>query len=165
MAKFSEETIVAGGAGVAIVQNIIFRNYVDPQFGLIPYIGGYLGPIWGRWSTLGNIILGGIAFGLSQFTNVISNKSYTANSFLKIYGITTLIGGIVSGVLPSPAAATLSQAQAPTGNGYVTSTYYPGVRGTFYRRPQSRAKGFASDVTINPMAAIPTKVPTNKILF
>jgi len=164
--KLDKATMVFGaGAAVGVSQTIIFREYLGP----IPGIGDYVPHPWGNWSSLGNIIIGSIAFGVSQFTNIVKNSDF--KGFLMAYGMTTLIGGFMNGILPGPtlitrARAPVSAALVGQGPGaYITSDYYPGFTGgTFVRRPQSPAKGFGSDVTKNPMAAIPTTIPTNKIL-
>jgi len=167
--KIDKSTMVFGaGAAVGVSQTVIFREYVDSTFGPIPGIGGYIPHPWGNWSSLGNIIIGGVAFGISQFTNLIKNRDF--KGFLFTYGMTTLIGGFMNGILTTPAlparAPSFQAALVGQGPGaYVTSDYYPYYTGgTFVRRPQSPARGYGSDVTKNPMAAIPTKIPTNKIL-
>jgi len=139
--KVDKESLIMGaGASVGVIQTIVMKEYVDPQFGNIPYIGGMLPAPWGRWSTLGNIVIGGVFFGLSQFTRIIEDKSYAANSFLKLYGITTLVGGIMNGIFPGTAAARLSAPRAG------------GIRLT--GRPVARA---ASTLT-------PTGIPMTKVL-
>jgi len=155
--------ILGAGAAVGVSQTVIFREYLGP----IPVIGDYIPHPWGNWSSLGNIIIGGIAFGVSQFTDILKNHR-DFKGFLLTYGMTTLIGGFMNGILAGPAALRAAPFPATlVGQGpgaYITSDYYPGFRGTFVRRPQSPARGYGSDVTRNPMASIPTKVPTNKIL-
>jgi hypothetical protein len=47
---------------------------------------------------------------------------------------------------------------------YWTSTYYPNFQGNFLNRPQSRARGWASDVTRNPMAALPSVHTSDEII-
>lgn len=146
------------GVGIGSVQVAITESFVDP-----------------KWHTYGNIVLGGAAIAVSSLTNWIKNEN--ANDILMAYGFTAAIGGIVQGVFPvvlamangrlgvSPLTGrTAAVYGGRRANGYYTSTYYPDFAGNFYRREQSRARGFASDATINPMAAIPTKVPYNKIL-
>ena len=114
--KVDKESIIMGaGAGIGVIQTIVTKEYVDPTFGPIPYIGGMIPSPWNRWSTLGNMLIGGIVFAVSQFTNIIENKSCTANSFLKMYGITTLIGGIMNGIFPGPAAARMAAPRAAAG--------------------------------------------------
>jgi len=152
--KMVKEIIVTGaGAGVGVVQILVTKKYD----GLFPLIGGYIPYPWGNYSTLGNILIGGVAFGISTFTKLLSGDIKT---FLQIYGITALIGGIANGILDTVVGAFTA-----SGNGYYTEEYYPAFEGQFYRRPESRARGFASDVTTQPMAAIPTKIPYGKILF
>lgn len=152
--KIDKETIITGaGAGIGVVQILVTKKYD----GLIPFIGGFIPYPWGNYSTLGNIILGGITTGIS-LTGKIPG---IANNVLTGYGITALFGGIVNGILDTVVAGAFTASR----NGYYTEEYYPKFVGQFYRRPESRARGWASDVTRQPMAAIPTEIPYNKILF
>lgn len=111
--KISRTIMTTGaGAGIGVIQTIVFKEYIDPNFGPIPGIGTVLPYPWGNWSTFGNILIGGVVFGLSQFTKVIKNKDL--NNFLTIYGISVLIGGIMNGVFPgAPAARAGARARAP----------------------------------------------------
>lgn len=145
------------GAGIGVVQILTLKQNDAP----IPVIGDYIPYPWGNWSTLGNMIAGGIAFGLS-LSNIIQSRSAFLNEALQVYGITTLFGGIASGILDSLAGL---PAFTATRNGYYTQEYYPDAQGMFYRRPESRARGFGSDIRQNPMASIATKVPYNKVIF
>ena len=107
----TKETMIMGaGAGVGVIQTVLTKQYIDPQFGPIPYIGTMLPAPWGNWSTLGNIIIGGVFFGVGAFTDIIKNKSYTLNNFLTIYGITTLVGGVMNGVFYGPAMGARARA-------------------------------------------------------
>jgi hypothetical protein len=141
-----------------------------------------------NWKTWGNVILGGIALGITQFTKWTKGNK-TLNKVVLCYGWTALLGGIINAVRPmiivraatlrtpgglrisgltgrmAPVSAGEVISSGGTRNGYYTPTYYPSEVGRFYRRPASRAQGFASDVTINPMAAIPTRIGYNEILF
>ena len=156
--------VVSMGAGIGLgsVQVAITEGFIDP-----------------KWHTFGNIVLGGLAVAVSQLTNLIKNED--TKDFLTAYGFTAAIGGVVQGVFPvvlkavarngrlgiSPLTgnvAAVPLSEGGTTNGYRTGSYYPRFSGSFYRRPQSRARGFASDVTRNPMASIPTKIPYNMIL-
>lgn len=104
MQKIDRDTMAMGsGAGIGVIQVILFKEYADTNWGLFPGIGQYLPVPWGNWSTLGNIIFGGITFGLSTFTSIISNKSPEANKFFQSYGIVTLVGGIMNGLFPRTA--------------------------------------------------------------
>lgn len=154
--------VVSAGAGVGVVQTIYTK-----QLGAIPYLGDILPAPWGNWSTIGNILIGTAVFGITTFTNILAKSHNYINTGLQVYGLTILIGGLANGIFETTLStkAKMLASAMPKSNGFFTDTYYPGVKGTFYRRPQSRAKGFASDVTKNPMAAIPTKIPYNKILF
>lgn len=156
---------VSIGAGVAFgsVQLAVTRYYITNP----------------AWNTFGNIVLGGVALAITQFTDLI--KGADTKTAVITYGFTTLIGGLMNGIMPialrlipgngrlgvSPLTgnvAAVPLAEGGTTDGYYSPTYYPDFSGSFYRRPQSRAAGFASDVTINPMAAIATQIPYNKIL-
>lgn len=163
-----QEIIVVGaGASVGVAQTVIFRQYVD-GFGNFPLIGDMLPHPWGKWSTFGNILIGGIAFGLTQFTDIIADKSHDLNQFLKIYGMSVLVGGLMNGIFPSEGLVARSGyvATLPGGrNGHISDTYYPGYTGTFVERSATKAKGFGSDIHRNPMAAIPTEIPSNKINY
>ena len=162
-----QTVIIGAGASVGVIQTVAFKQYVD-NYGNFPLIGDMMPYPWGKWSTLGNILIGGVLFSITQFTHIIANKNYDVNSFLKIYGMTTLIGGLMNGIFPSPVQMTARRgnyvATLPGGrNGYISKEYYPDFHGTFIERPATRAKGFGSDVTKNPMAAIPTEIPYNVI--
>jgi len=99
--KIDRETMVVGaGAGIGVIQTVLMKEYVDSEFGPIPYISDFIPDPWARWSTFGNIVLGGVAFGLTTFTNLV--KNYDVNKFFQIYGMTTLIGGIMNGIFPGP---------------------------------------------------------------
>jgi len=94
MGKYiDKQTMVVGaGAGVGVIQTIGFTRIGGP----FPLIGQYIPAPWNQWSTLGNILIGGVAFGISTFTNLIGGDIKT---FLQTYGITTLIGGITWGII------------------------------------------------------------------
>ena len=98
MVKDKETLMLGAGAGIGVIQTVVFKEYLDPMYGNIPFIGDYLPAPWGRISVLGNILIGGVFLGITQFTNLIANKNYDINNFLKIYGITTLVGGIANGI-------------------------------------------------------------------
>lgn len=159
--KLTKPVAIGAGVTVGAVQSYILREYIDFP---IPVVSDYLGS-WGMMSSLGNILIGGIAFGIAQFTEII--KKDVLKNLVKVYGLTNIAGGIVNGVAPKtpmPLAggvATLSYGR----DGFYTPEYYPYFQGRFLRRPASKARGFASDVTRQPMAAIPTKIEYNKILF
>jgi len=121
MRLIDKETMAMGaGCGIGVIQVVVFKEYADLNWGLFPVIGQYIPAPWNRWSTFGNILIGGIAFGISTFTNLISGRSEEINKFLQAYGITTLIGGIMNGIFPRTvmAAAALPIAKVelvPTG--------------------------------------------------
>lgn len=117
--RFSKEKMALGaGASVGIIQTILMKEYVDTQFGPIPFLGDYLPYPWGNWSSTGNIIIGGIIFAASQFTNVFKGKKKgesNINRFLGMYGLTNLVGGIMNGIFPiaqaPPPAARMNAAR------------------------------------------------------
>ena len=153
--------INSSGAGVGLVQTLVTKQYDQ----VLPFIGDYLPAPWNMLSSTGNILIGGFLFALSNWTMII--PSGPVRDFLNMYSITTLVGGLMNGLMPTSLTANPSNyvASLPGGrNGYMTHSYYPGYRGNFIRRPSTRAKGFGSDVTKNPMAAIPTTIPYNKII-
>lgn len=101
MKFIDKETMAMGaGAGIGVIQVVVFKEYADANWGLFPVVGEYLPIGWGNWSSFGNILIGGIAFGISTFTNLISERNEEINKFLQAYGITTLIGGIMNGIFP-----------------------------------------------------------------
>ena len=155
-----QTVIIGAGAGVGVLQTVISKQY---DFVLIDAIPSP----WNTMASLGNILIGGVLFSITQFTNIIANKNYAVNNFLKIYGMTTLIGGLMNGIFPSPVVMTAKSnyvATLPGGrNGHLATSYYPDYQGVFIERPATRAKGFGSDVTVNPKAAIPTEIPYNVI--
>jgi len=158
------------GAGVGVLQVVTTKHY-----NFLPGLFPFLPSPWDGLDSTGNIIIGAVALGISQFTKLL-NKHHYIKQALGVYAFTIITGGILNGLFP----ATLS-ARAPTGrvatlshgrNGYISQTYYPyydyardaPIKGRFIDRPTSRAQGFASDITRNPMAAIPTTIPYNKII-
>lgn len=156
--RINKELIANGtGCGIGVVQTVVTKQYL----GGVPFFDQFIPYPWNQWGSLGNILIGGILFAISQGTSWVRN--FEIKSFLTMYGMTTLVGGLMNGIFPATQSVG-GPVQYGT-NGFYTSEYYPNFKGHFYRRPASRAKGFASDVTINPMAARPTKVPYNKILF
>jgi hypothetical protein len=97
--KIDKATMTFGaGAAVGITQAYLMREYVD-QYGPIPFLGDFIPPPWNYWSTLGNIIVGGSLFGVSQFVKGIKGDM---KGFLAVYGLTTLVGGVLNGVFPGP---------------------------------------------------------------
>lgn len=151
--KIPQSAAMATGIGIGLIQQtIIAQPGMDA-----------------RWKTAGNIITGLAALAAVHY-KIIPLKRNTLRLATTTYGFTTLITGAITATVPtlSRAMARLNAGirPAPAGwqNAYVTPTYYPDERGTFVRRPQTRAAGFGSDITRNPMAAIPTTIPYNKIL-
>lgn len=162
MAKIDKQAMIYGaGAGLGVLQTVASR-----EWGVCPLIGGYLPGNWNRSGCIGNIILGALIFGISQGTKLL-NKNKKAKDFLTLYGSTILIGGLVNGIFPSattPSAGRGLALRRTGGNGVYTSSYYNAPPGNYYRRPQSPARGFGSDITRNPMAMIPTEIPYNQII-
>lgn len=154
--KIPNSVGIGAGIGIGTVQLIAIEKYLPGQL----------------WPVFGNICIGGIAVIASFFVKALKKNGVQYG--VMSYGFTTLFGGLISGIMeaaapPPPAARGLGMrnrapSQAAGYNGYLTHEYYPNVYGRFVRRPQSRARGFASDVTVNPMASIPTTVPYNRII-
>lgn len=159
---------MGAGAAIGAIQSYALREYFNYP---IPVISDYIGN-WGTTATLGNILIGGVAFSIAQFTKIFKGN---IKNLIKIYGLVAVAGGIINGALPVTLGAptrrvsTLSYGR----NGYIEPTYYPyydyvrdiPIKGRFVSRPATRAAGFGSDITRNPMAMIPTTVPYNKIVF
>ena len=161
MQKFDKKTLIYGaGAGLGVIQTVASR-----EWGICPLIGGYLPPNWNRSGVIGNIIFGTLVLGISQYTKLFKKHTYIKGA-LTVYGMAIIAGGFVNALVPSsiPSAGQGMALRRTAGNGVYTASYYPGFQGNFYRRPQSPARGFGSDVTRNPMAMIPTTVPYNQIV-
>ena len=95
---------MGGGAAVGMIQVQVMEKYVDINYGTVPFIGDYLPAPWNKWSTIGNIIFGGVALGIAKFGKF--GKKKNVRWFLGTYGVTTLIGGAVGGILtPAPPVA------------------------------------------------------------
>ena len=156
------------GAGCGVVIPGILQKYKNEP---IPYIGDYLG-VFGKYPTFIPIASGLIAGGLS-FYQKLDPKVRGA---LLFYGITSTLAGCmiaIGEVQGFSAEQAMGRALSrPAGYvpyskfepGYISHEYYPDVKGTFFDRPQTMAKGWGSDVTRNPMAAIPTKISTKEII-
>ena len=158
--KLGKDLSIGTGVGIGTVQLVAIVKYLPGQV----------------WPVFGNIVIGGLALAAS----IYKYKRGTAHYSLLGYGFTTLFGGLVTGIMAATGwaagagaradaqarqmAMAQEQAMVAPYNGYLTHEYYPGVQGDFVRRPESRARGFASDVTINPMASIPTTIPYGHII-
>ena len=94
--------LTAVGAAAGIAQTFVTKNNIDAIAPPIPYVSNTLGA-WGQYSTFANIVIGGIATGLSATNKVIKQDS--ARNFLIGYGVTTLLGGILNGVYASGAGS------------------------------------------------------------
>jgi hypothetical protein len=93
---FGKDMIAYGaGAGVGIVVPALLQNYVEPTYG--PYVPGVdtmLG-VWGKWGTFIPIVTGAVALLLPRFAKKLKKKG--TKNFLTMYGITSLIVGVVRG--------------------------------------------------------------------
>jgi len=112
--------IPAAGAGVGVAYTILSKQYLD-SYGNVPWIGDMLPAPWGKWSTLGGILIGGVTFGVSMFTNVVKNQGYQLYSFLTVFGFTTLIGGILNGLFPGGTTARAGMRLAPRARTFARS--------------------------------------------
>jgi len=172
--KLNADTSMGVGVGIGTVQIVAIAKYLPGRL----------------WPVFGNIVIGGLALAAGIYKWKTGVNHYIAMA----YGFTTLLGGLATGIMDAAGWAARARGLGVRGygqpltdqqrmqrhnalygttnlpprgtglNGYLTNQYYPGVQGKFYRRPQSRARGFASDVTINPMAAIPTTIPYGHII-
>lgn len=97
--------LVGIGAGIGAAQTIILREYVDKQYGsVIPQIGN-----WGNPSVLAGVGIGGVATALGALGMVGKGpiKSETTATSLVAYGISALVGGVLSALYPVTAGAGL----------------------------------------------------------
>lgn len=178
-----KEIVVYGiGAGVGITAPYILKKYVDP---MVTTTNTWLKP-----STIIPLATGVLSIFISRYTKLIKKKNQ--KNFLIMYGITTGLTGLLSGLADAgyiagaraslsgcPSCEQKAQYQVARNQGghtqntmiqtlpsrfspdYYTSQYYPNFQGNFLNRPQTMARGWGSDVTRNPMAAIPTTIPRN----
>ena len=102
-----DNLIVATGAGVGTLSSIMMRQWADVNYGTIPGISGIIPAPWDRYSTLGNIIIGGLTFGIGTFAGLSSNIS----GFLQGIGIVSLIAGLTFGVFPETTTGYRSRAR------------------------------------------------------
>jgi len=177
--KLSNTNIAIGsGIGVGMAQTFLLGEYMDWDWPQIP--GG-----WGTPAVIGNIVIGSCAALIWKYSKI----KKPLKTFLGAYGITTIIGGVMNGIFPRVPApvvgfggnrhalgvsgltggvAAIPARDIPSSgglrNGHYSASYYPGYSGNFYERPLTKAKGFGSDVTRNPMANIPTTIPYNTII-
>jgi hypothetical protein len=171
------------GAGVGVLVPIVLKKFVD---------GNSTYPsIWQKPSIYIPIVTGIGAIFIGSYTKMIK-KENTKKSLI-LYGITASLAGILSAIYGTSLTAGLAQAsscpscaqkaqyQVARNQGghtqntmietlpsrfspdYYTNTYYPFFQGNFLNRPQTMARGWGSDVTRNPMAAIPTTIPRTVI--
>ena len=170
MPRMQAEVAQGIGAGTGVVIPGILKKYLNEP---IPVISDFLG-VFGKYPTFIPVATGAIAFSVAKFTNLI--KDSNTRGMLVFYGITSTLTGIMLAVgdvygfrAKAPVRANLRQKNigvpySKFDPGYRSSQYYPGISGAFFDRPQSMAKGWASDVTRNPMAAIPTKISSKEII-
>jgi len=114
--KPGKKTVTMGaGAGVALVQTFLTRKFATN----VPFIGDILPTNWGQWNTLGNILIGGVAYGLALNAKYFKKKKKAdLKNFLTIYGMTLVVGGIMNGLFPGGVASGgLSRLQGNAGMG------------------------------------------------
>lgn len=166
------------GAGTGVLVPIILKKYVD---------GTTYPNIWQKPSIYIPIVTG---IGALIIANTKLIKKANNKKALVLYGITATLAGLLAGISETSFNLSLgcsSCAQPQYRNlrnsgghtnmpgapnmlpsnfspDYWTDYYYPGFQGQFLNRPQSRARGWGSDVTRNPMAAIPTMIHPNEII-
>ena len=91
--------IAAAGAGLGVIQIVAFDKIVDQTYGPIPGLPPEWAP-YNKWSTLGNIAIGGVVTAVSIFVNM----DQKLKSLLMGYGVSVLVGGLSLAVLSPPAA-------------------------------------------------------------
>lgn len=154
------------GAGSGVVIPGILKTFLDEP---IPGISDFLGQL-GKYPIVIPVATGIIAFSVAKFTNLV--KDNNAKGMLVLYGITSTLSGIMFAIQDLPAFGFRARAPSAMNGGpsskfdpgYMSSQYYPDFSGAFFDRPQSMARGWASDVTRNPMAAIPTELSGKEII-
>ena len=152
------------GAGCGVVIPGILQKYKNEP---IPIIGDYLG-VFGKYPTFIPIASGVIAFAASFYRKL----DVKVKGALAMYGVTATLAGIMIAVgevqaFRAPVSLGKPANYVPYSKfdpGYISHQYYPDAKGVFFDRPRSMAKGWASDVTRNPMAAIPTTLPETEII-
>lgn len=168
------------GAGIGITVPFVLKKFVDDKI--------TTSTPWLKPSVIIPLITGVACIVISRYTKAL--KKHNQKDMFYMYGVSATLTGLLNGFVPSlSASASLagcpSCAQKAYGIArhqgghtqntmiqtlpsrfspdYMTSTYYPNFQGTFVNRPQTMARGWGSDVTRNPMAAIPTTIPSNEI--
>jgi len=152
------------GAGCGVVIPGILQKYKNEP---IPYLGDYLG-VFGKYPTFIPIASGLIAGGLS-FYQKLDPKVRGA---LLFYGVTSTLAGCMIAIGEVQGFSAKQAMGRPAGyvprskfdTGYISRQYYPNAKGVFFDRPQTMAKGWGSDVTRNPMAAIATTLSNKEII-
>ena len=111
---------MGAGAGIGVVIPKVLEEYVEPTYGpIIPGLESLQN--WGRWSVFIPLVAGAGTLVVSQFTNVIANKSKMMNDMLGIFGVTSLTYGALNGV-------------------FSMSTNGNGARARVARAPMTRAR-------------------------
>ena len=113
---FSKDVMAYGaGAGVGVVVPSVLKYYVEPTYGAyVPGIDQTLG-VWGKWGTFIPIVTGAIALVVPAFAKRLKAKG--VKPFLTMYGITSLLSGVMSGafdsMVPIPDARARAYGRAP----------------------------------------------------
>lgn len=166
------------GAGTGVLVPIILKKFVD---------GNQTYPsLWQKPSIYIPIVTG---IGALIIANTKMVKKPNQKKMLTMYGITASLAGIlaaISGTSLNLALGCSTCAQSaqyknlrnsgghsvlpkdtggiPNPPDYWGEYYYPDFVGNFYNRYDTRAKGWGSDVTRNPKAALPTTIPPDEII-
>ncbi|MCX6665131.1 MAG: hypothetical protein NT038_03585 [Euryarchaeota archaeon] len=88
---------IAAGAGLGVVLPTVLKKYYDVP---VPVIGQYIPAPWNRTSVFIPVVAGGGSLAASFFA-----PKGTVQSFLFVFGITSLIAGVISALLPSASSA------------------------------------------------------------
>lgn len=107
--KLGKDMMAYGaGAGVGVIVPQILRNYVEPTYGAyIPGIDTTLG-VWGKYGTFIPILTGAIALIVPAFAKKLRKK--TIKGFMTMYGITSLVQGVMNGAFDSMQPTTRASA-------------------------------------------------------
>lgn len=99
---------MGAGAGIGVIIPKVLEQYVEPTYGpIIPGLEALQN--WGKWSVFVPLVTGAGTLIVSQFTNVISNRSKMMSDMLGVFGVTSLTYGAINGVFSMPS----SGARAP----------------------------------------------------